>query len=144
MKTAKEMRTERMRELLAMKSDDLYALLAPPAKMARLPTTKSAIARLRRERARKGKKRFERIREALFKKACVDWDYCSRIGTFENSLVLASAVASVIPSIVGVLPATTVAAIVVKMGLGRFCGCRAAEKGRRARKRAQAIVEREA
>jgi hypothetical protein len=72
---------------------------------------------------------WDRIAGPVRQRLCEEWDYCTvrQDARWENDLDLAMAVATVLATRVLRLPVPAdlvlVAAIVVKRGLDRFCGC---------------------
>jgi hypothetical protein len=99
--------------------DQLYVLLAQ-ADPANAEVMFSA------EEAREdGRRTFQRLREPLHQRICVEWRYCEKqkTGRFADGLTLTAAVADLIVTVVGGLPAGTVATLTVKFGLNRLCAC---------------------
>jgi hypothetical protein len=72
-----------------------------------------------------GEKVMARLSAALCARVCDEWGYCARRKTkaFDDDVTLASAVADVVLTVVGTLPVSIIAAILVKKGLDSFCGC---------------------
>jgi hypothetical protein len=114
--------TNELRTLLQKDVDELYVLLAQsdPA---------SAETFFSAEEAREhGRRIFQRLSGALRQRICTDWHYCDKQagGVFTDTLTLTAGVADIIVTSVGGIPAGTVATLAVKLGLGRFCGCKEA------------------
>ena len=111
--------TEEMRQMLERDEDEIFALLgqADASYEHALFSSTEAIAR--------GRQAFARLSQALYQKICVEWNYCGRQhdSEFTDNLSLGTAIANLIVTVVGGLPAVTVAALLVKKGLGKFCEC---------------------
>ena len=109
-----------LKPLLEKDLDELYILLAQ-SDPANADTFFSAD-----EAREQGRRTFERLSGPLRRRICVDWGYCdkSTTGQFSDVLTLTAAVADVIVTVVGGIPAGTVATIAVKIGLRRFCKCK--------------------
>ena len=76
-----------------------------------------------------GRLTFQQLSGPMHRRVCMEWGYCARRGSVElaDSVSLAAAVADVIATVVGGLPVGTIATLLVKKGLDRFCACSAAE-----------------
>jgi hypothetical protein len=112
-------RDDELSELLELDEDQLYAELArsDPANVDVMFSPAEARAT--------GRRTFERLREPLRQRVCVEWDYCTKkkSSEFSDTLTLTAAVADIIVAVVGGVPAGTVAALLVKKGLSRMCAC---------------------
>jgi len=73
----------------------------------------------------KGEAMIAEWSESLGQAICEEWGYCERRSKmdFDDNITLAVAIADVILSAIGTAPVAIVAAILVKKGLNRFCGC---------------------
>jgi hypothetical protein len=106
--------------LLVKDVDELYVLLAQ-SDPANADTMFSAD-----EARKQGRRTFERMWGPLRQRICIEWRYCEKkaAGLFADTLTLTAAIADIIVTIVGGIPAGTVAALVVKLGVHRLCECK--------------------
>jgi len=72
-----------------------------------------------------GRRTFERLQEPMRQRLCVEWDYCARrqSSDFGDAISLTAAVADMLVTVLGGIPAGTVATLVVKKGLSQLCDC---------------------
>ena len=105
--------------LLAQDADELAALLAQSD-----PDAEETLYSFEDAR-RVGESIVDRLSGRLRTRVCDEWQYCKRReeNAFDDDVTLAVAVADVILSVVGAYPVAIIAALLVKKGLGRFCGC---------------------
>ena len=110
---------DELSELLQLDEDELYDELARSDPMNVDVMFSPAEAR------DTGRRTFERLREPLRQRVCVEWDYCAKKGAteFSDTLTLTAAVADIIVTVLGGIPAGTVAVLLVKKGLSRLCAC---------------------
>src|SRR2546427_3708424 len=69
---------------------------------------------------------LSRYRKKLYRKICVDWNYCKQEGRYDDEIKLAQAIVVMLGAVVTSLPITAVyglAFILIKMGLDKFCKC---------------------
>jgi hypothetical protein len=123
-----------IQDMLSETSEELYASIAPyvrapqkaPRRPAAMKPVKLAAPKLSKAGyAAKGRAGFKRIAPDLFKVICIKWQYCEKK---ENSLAadriaLVAVVADAIAGYCGAIPPLTIAVLLVKMGLSRFCRC---------------------
>lgn len=109
-----------LESLLNKDVDALYVLLAQQHP-AHVETMFSAD-----EAREEGRRAFERLSGPLHRKLCVEWRFCDKRNNDQLSdrVSLAAGVADVIVTVLGGIPAGTVAAILVKQGLSKFCACK--------------------
>lgn len=84
------------------------------AKMGRMPSP-----------YQKGKKIFKELTPQLFKVICMKWQYCKKKdkSIFIDKLELVCLISDSIIGYCGNFPPITISAIIVKMGLSKFCKC---------------------
>ena len=106
-------------ELSSKDVDELYVLLAQS------DPANSEVLFSAEEARENGRRTFERLCGPLRARVCVDWRYCEKraTGAFGDRLTLTAAVADLIVTVVGGIPAGTVATLAVKLGLAELCGC---------------------
>ncbi len=108
-----------LEELHEKDIDELYILLAQA-------DPDNAEIMFSAEEAREtGRATYARLSGRLHERICVEWRYCEKrkTGAFSDGLTLTAAVADVIVTVVGGIPAGTVATLAVKLGLSRLCAC---------------------
>ena len=68
---------------------------------------------------------FSHLREKLLEKVCREWNYCEKKAQYEDFQALASAIAPVVSSVVGVPAASAmvITVILIKLGLDKLCNC---------------------
>ena len=87
-------------------------------------------ARLRKEAAERefaeqGRSIFQGLIPDIRSALCEQWHACEKIKRYEDQTSLGMAVADVLATVVTAAPVATVSALVVKMGLKKFCNCHA-------------------
>ena len=113
---------EHIQKYLAMTVDQLYSALWIEHQVGfrdeqRLESLSNVVAR--------GKELFQSFEAKLRKAICEDWNYCEKMKKeqFKDATTLATAIADLISGLfLGVSP-FTIAAILTKIGLDRFCEC---------------------
>jgi hypothetical protein len=72
-----------------------------------------------------GRRWFEAIRGSLEQKVCHEWRMCRRIGDpeFADATTLVLVIGDAVSTKVAGVPPVLVAAIIVRMGVRRFCRC---------------------
>jgi hypothetical protein len=110
---------DELSELLELDEDQLYA------ELARSDPANVDVMFSPAEARDTGRRTFERLREPLRQRVCVEWDYCTKkkSSDFSDTLTLTAAVADIIVTVLGGIPAGTVAVLLVKKGLFRLCAC---------------------
>ena len=75
--------------------------------------------------AAEGRRYFDSLREMLSESVCVKWGYCERAKSpsWQDEISLACLIADMISTACGGAPAFVVAALLLKIGLSRFCCC---------------------
>lgn len=73
----------------------------------------------------RGWKMLEEMSGDLHRQICSEWRYCERrrAKQWDDDVTLAVAIADVMSAVVGVLPVSIIAALLVKRGLNSFCSC---------------------
>ena len=133
--------------LLAKPSDDLYASISSlvrfPQKAPLRPASHKVIKAAPRKQssalqASRGRAGFKRISPELFNAICIKWQYCEKkeSSPLVDRVALVAMVADAIAGYCGAFPPLTIAVLLVKMGLSRFCRCqeRALRKDTKVRK----------
>jgi hypothetical protein len=96
---------EELRTLLQKDVDELYVLLAQsdPAHQETMFSAEEARA--------EGRRIMERLSGSLHRRVCTEWRYCEKrdAALFSDSLTLTAGVADIIITVVGGIPAGTVA-----------------------------------
>lgn len=77
----------------------------------------------RTEAIQRGKETVQRLGPAIHKAICEDWKACDRVKQYEDQTALAMALGDSLAVAVTAAPIATLAALVVKIGVKRFCGC---------------------
>jgi hypothetical protein len=110
---------DEIEHLLGQDVDELTALLGQAD-----PDAEDALYSFSAARAA-GEQLLQRVSGALHQSICDDWGYCerSRTASFRDDVELAVAVGAVLTTVIGSLPVSVVAAILVKRGLNAFCEC---------------------
>jgi hypothetical protein len=113
-------REDELSELLLLDEDQLYIALA------RSDPANADVMFSPVEARETGRRTFDRLQEPLRQRICDEWNYCAKrkSSDFGDTLTLAAAVADVIVTVLGGIPAGTVATLLVKKGLSSLCGCR--------------------
>ncbi len=77
------------------------------------------------EAVNEGRRVFETLRAPLFEKVCVEWHFCEHKDTpmFSDTTTLICAIADAILGLSGHVPSTTIAVLLFKFGLAKFCQC---------------------
>jgi hypothetical protein len=80
----------------------------------------------RREKIGFGIEILNRYQETLHKNICLEWKYCYKIrnSNFNDSVLLIATIADVVSGSIGILPPFTIATILFKIGLNKFCACK--------------------
>jgi hypothetical protein len=113
-------REDELRELLLLDEDQLYIALA------RSDPANADVMFSPGEARETGRRTFDRLEEPLRHRICDEWNYCAKkkSSNFGDTLTLTAAVADVIVTVLGGIPAGTVATLLVKKGLSKLCQCR--------------------
>ena len=111
-----------IQRLYAMTTQGLYEELGRSMIVTEFgrPEAVSRLAAIER-----GQITFSHLREKLLEKVCREWNYCGKKTQYNDFQALASAIAPVVSSVVGV-PATSaivITIILIKMGLDKLCNC---------------------
>jgi hypothetical protein len=108
-----------LQRLLSKDEDELLILLA------QTDPANSGVMFSAAEAREEGLATYERLLGPIRRRICDEWDYCSRRDDahLSDSVTLAAAVADLVSTVIGGIPAATVAALVVKRGLSALCGC---------------------
>lgn len=118
-------------ELLSLSSAELYASLVPHIPTggvkyhgAKRPPAKQIRKKGIETAAEAGRERFRSIQDDLYRVVCIKWNYCKQERSIHSDKVaLVCSIAELISNSCGGLPVPTVAVILVKYGLSRFCKC---------------------
>jgi hypothetical protein len=120
---ARQVDRAELESLLQRDEDELYVLLTQS-------NPEFADTFFSADEAReRGRLTFQQLSGPVHRRVCTEWRYCERRGSPElaDTVTLAAAVSDVIATVVGGLPVGTIAAILVKKGVDRFCACLAGE-----------------
>lgn len=101
---------------LSHTEDMLYAELAPPQRDL---FTDLQVA------AKAGQQEFERHRQKLYQRICVQEDICTKLGNPELSdkINLIIAIGDIVAASAIGIPPFIVATLIVRMGVRKFCQC---------------------
>ena len=70
-----------------------------------------------------GRKQFAAINPLIRSALCEQWHACEKVKLYEDQTQLAMAVGDVLAATLSGLPIATISALVVKLGLKKFCNC---------------------
>ena len=107
-------------KLLSLDADGLYSLL--PAYSPKYEETLFCPD----GQLEAGKNIFDELKRGLYEKVCVEWEYCKKksLDQYQDPVVLVSAIGDVVSTAITGIPPFVVSALLVKIGLSRFCECR--------------------
>jgi hypothetical protein len=110
---------EEIREYLSLDESGLYSLIP-----SYLPAYERTVFAPNGQIAA-GSQKFEELRPRLYRRICTDWNLCNKLteSSFSDSIYLAALVGDIVSTTVHGLPPFLIAAILVKMGLKKFCEC---------------------
>ena len=111
-----------IQRLYAMTTQELYEELGKSIIITE-SSRPEAVSRL--AVIEKGQITFSHLREKLLEKVCREWNYCGKKAQYEDFRALASAIAPVVSSVVGVPAASAmvITVILIKIGLDKLCNC---------------------
>lgn len=119
MRNISEEERQRIENLLSKEIVELYMLIA------QTDPAYSDVFFTPREAYTKGQESMNRLSKQLYQKICVEWNYCHRRHDTDlsDNMLLVAGVSDLILGIVGEIPATIIAVLIIKKGLNRFCKC---------------------
>lgn len=105
--------------LLGRELDELYMLVA------QTDPSYGDVVFAPGEALERGKRSISRLTEPLYQKICEEWRYCDRRHDpdLSDSVTVVVAVSDLIITLVGGIPAATIAVLLVKKGLTALCEC---------------------
>jgi hypothetical protein len=84
---------------------------------------KAEEKRMAKRFRQKGRREFASLQGAIRVALCNQWHACEKVKLYEDEAQLAIAVADALSAVLSGLPVATVSALVVKIGVKRFCAC---------------------
>ena len=113
-----ELRLNRLRhEDETLRTEEVQVAAKAKADWAALDHAKMLLAE------EDGRARFRRLEPDIRSRLCTQWRACEKVKRYEDEAALSMAVGDVLMSLSSTLPVATVAVLIVKMGVKKFCNC---------------------